>query len=79
MQAQAVRARNDSPSAAIPIPRGLGDEEEGEGDDTRTLVDWRGGSLLSVRTWRGLASRSWSVISTPFSHSQRSTLADRSR
>ena len=58
VQVVAAETTNDSPSAAIPIPRDINDLERGD-DLADTLVDDQSGR----RGWRGLASFSLSAFS----------------
>ena len=62
VQVQAAETTNDSPTAAIPIPRDLSDLERGD-DMAATLVNDPPGASSSRRGWRGLASFSWSAFS----------------
>ena len=58
VQALAAETTNESPSAAIPIPRDNNDIERGD-DMADTLVEDQSGR----RGWRGLASLSLSAFS----------------
>ncbi|KAL8868033.1 MAG: hypothetical protein Q9174_005262, partial [Haloplaca sp. 1 TL-2023] len=58
VQAQAAETTNDSPTAAIPIPRDPDDLERGD-DMAATLVDDPPEESTSRRRWRGLASLIW--------------------
>lgn len=58
MQVLAAETSNESPSAAIPIPRDSNDIERGD-DMADTLVEDQSGR----RGWRGLASLSLSAFS----------------
>ncbi|KAL8719539.1 MAG: hypothetical protein Q9225_003460 [Loekoesia sp. 1 TL-2023] len=62
IQVQAAEATNDSPTAAIPIPRDLTDLERGD-DMAATLVNDPQEASSSRRGWRGLASFSLSAFS----------------
>ncbi|KAL8835054.1 MAG: hypothetical protein Q9170_003483 [Blastenia crenularia] len=62
IQAQAAETSNDSPTAAIPIPRDLNDLEQGD-DMAATLVNDPPEASSSRRGWRGLASFSLSAFS----------------
>jgi len=59
VQDMVVETRNDSPSAAIPIPRGEGEDDEdlerAENDSTSPLLD---GNQPSRRGWRNMLSLS---------------------
>ena len=58
LQREVLRTRNESPSAAIPIPRN-GEEDLELGDDLAdTLVDGRPSAFSPTRGWRALAGRS---------------------
>ena len=54
IQAQAAETTNDSPSAAIPIPRDV-DLEQGD-DLAATLVNDQSGASTTSSAWRGLAA-----------------------
>ncbi|KAL8731249.1 MAG: hypothetical protein Q9181_004349 [Wetmoreana brouardii] len=62
IQVQAAETSNDSPTAAIPIPRDI-DALEGGDDMAATLVDDPAEPSSSRRGWRGLASFSLSAFS----------------
>ncbi|KAL8817732.1 MAG: hypothetical protein Q9223_003492 [Gallowayella weberi] len=62
IQVQAAETRNESPTAAIPIPREPGDLERGE-DMAATLVNDAPEASSARRGWRGLASFSLSAFS----------------
>lgn len=65
IQAAVAHARNESPSAAIPIPHGHDSSDLERGDDlAATLVndENEAGVLSSTWNWRELASRSFSAV-----------------
>ncbi|KAL8862242.1 MAG: hypothetical protein Q9178_001251 [Gyalolechia marmorata] len=62
VQVQAAQTSNDSPSAAIPIPRDAVDLERGD-DMASTLVNDPPEASSSRRSWHGLASFSLSAFS----------------
>ncbi|KAL8708098.1 MAG: hypothetical protein Q9220_006952 [cf. Caloplaca sp. 1 TL-2023] len=62
VQTQAAETSNDSPTAAIPIPRDISDLERGD-DMAATLVNEPPETSSSRRGWRGLASFSLSAFS----------------
>ncbi|KAL8995537.1 MAG: hypothetical protein Q9169_004738 [Polycauliona sp. 2 TL-2023] len=62
VQAQAAETRNESPTAAIPIPRDAADLERGD-DMAATLVNDAPEASSSRRGWYGLASFSLSAFS----------------
>ncbi|KAL8934711.1 MAG: hypothetical protein Q9216_005769 [Gyalolechia sp. 2 TL-2023] len=62
VQVQAAETTNESPTAAIPIPRDLDDLERGD-DMAATLVNDAPEASSTRRGWRGLASFSWSAFS----------------
>ncbi|KAL8948568.1 MAG: hypothetical protein Q9222_005254 [Ikaeria aurantiellina] len=62
IQTQAAETSNDSPTAAIPIPRDTSDLERGD-DMAATLVNEPPETSSSRRGWRGLASFSLSAFS----------------
>lgn len=62
IQIQAAETVNESPTAAIPIPRDLNDLERGD-DMAATLVNDVPEASSTRRGWRGLASFSWSAFS----------------
>ncbi|KAL8699604.1 MAG: hypothetical protein Q9201_005918 [Fulgogasparrea decipioides] len=62
VQVQAAETSNDSPTAAIPIPRDIDALERGD-DMAATLVDDPAEPSSSRRGWRGLASFSLSAFS----------------
>ena len=62
VQVQAAQSTNDSPSAAIPIPRDAVDLERGD-DMASTLVNDPPEASSSRRSWHGLASFSLSAFS----------------
>ncbi|KAL8683424.1 MAG: hypothetical protein Q9186_000577 [Xanthomendoza sp. 1 TL-2023] len=62
IQVQAAETRNESPTAAIPIPRDPGDLERGD-DMAATLVNDAPEASSARRGWRGLASFSLSAFS----------------
>ncbi|KAL9027193.1 MAG: hypothetical protein Q9196_004251 [Gyalolechia fulgens] len=62
VQIQAAETTNESPTAAIPIPRDLNDLERGD-DMAATLVNDGPEASSARRAWRGLASFSWSAFS----------------
>ncbi|KAL8801193.1 MAG: hypothetical protein Q9182_004642 [Xanthomendoza sp. 2 TL-2023] len=62
IQVQAAETRNESPTAAIPIPREPGDLERGD-DMAATLVNDAPEASSARRGWRGLASFSLSAFS----------------
>ena len=76
VQTQAAETTNDSPTAAIPIPRDPADLERGD-DLAATLVDDPPEESTSRRRWRGLASLSLSAFSGEASWRQFQT--DRNR
>lgn len=61
VQAQAAETANESPSAAIPIPRDI-DLERGD-DMAATLVNDQPEASTSRTSWRGLTSLSLSAFS----------------
>ena len=72
VQVVAAETTNDSPSAAIPIPRDINDLERGD-DMADTLVE----DQSDRRGWRGLASFSLSAFSGE--SAWRQVQADRNR
>ena len=75
VQAQAAETANESPSAAIPIPR---DNDLERGDDmAATLVNDQPETSTSRSSWRGLTSLSLSAFSGEAG--RRQAEADRNR
>ena len=75
VQAQAAETANESPSAAIPIPR---DSDLERGDDmAATLVNDQTETSTSRSSWRGLTSLSLSAFSGEAG--RRQAQADRDR
>lgn len=75
VQAQAAETANESPSAAIPIPR---DNDLERGDDmAATLVNDQPETSTSRSSWRGLTSLSLSAFSGEAG--RRQAQADRNR
>ena len=75
IQAQAAETANESPSAAIPIPR---DSDLERGDDmAATLVNDQPEASTSRSSWRGLTSLSLSAFSGEAG--RRQAQADRDR
>ena len=75
IQAQAAETANESPSAAIPIPR---DTDLERGDDmAATLVNDQPEASTSRSSWRGLTSLSLSAFSGEAG--RRQAQADRDR
>ena len=75
VQAQAAETANESPSAAIPIPR---DTDLERGDDmAATLVNDQPETSTSRSSWRGLTSLSLSAFSGEAG--RRQAQADRDR
>ena len=62
VQVQAAETRNESPTAAIPIPRDPSDLERGD-DMAATLVNDAPEASSSRRGWPGLSSLSLSAFS----------------
>ena len=63
IQAEAAQARNDSASAAIPIPRGNEEADLERGVDmAATLVNDQSVNSSSSRSWREMAARSLSAV-----------------
>ena len=75
VQAQAAETANESPSAAIPIPRDT-DLEHGE-DMAATLVNDQPEASTSRSSWRGLTSLSLSAFSGEAGRRQRQANRDR--
>jgi hypothetical protein len=76
VQAEAVQTRNESPSAAIPIPQSGDSVDLERGDDLAATLVNEGSAASSTWNWRELASRSLSVVR---GESFRRTAEDRSR
>lgn len=76
IQRQAAESTNESPSAAIPIPRDISDLERGD-EAGSTLVTNHSEESLPQRGWRDLASFSLSAFSGEAAWRQ--ALADRTR
>ena len=77
IQAEAAMTRNESPSAAIPIPGSPQSEPDEHSDDlAATLVNDRPSVFSPGRGWRAVASRSIAALS---SDSRQSSPDDRSR
>ena len=75
VQAQAAETANESPSAAIPIPR---DTDLERGDDmAATLVNDQPEATTSRSSWRGLTSLSLSAFSGEAGRRQSQASRDR--
>ena len=75
VQAQAAETANESPSAAIPIPR---DTDLERGDDlAATLVNDQPEASASRSSWRGLTSLSLSAFSGEAGRRQAQSNRDR--
>ena len=77
VQEEAAGTRNDSPSAAIPIPRNSADDLESGDDLAATLVNDQPSIFSPNRGWRAFASRGLSAVSRD--SSQQQSPVDRNR
>ena len=79
VQAEIATTRNESPSSAIPIPRGDDVDVERADDLATTLVNDQPSAYSPRRGWRALASRNLLGLGGESSSSLRQAPSDRNR
>jgi hypothetical protein len=79
LQSEVAETRNDSPSSAIPIPRGPDDDIERGDDMAATLVNNEPVAYTPRQGWREVASRSFSAIAGSGTRAWRQASEDRNR